>query len=133
MEAATVAELAAGALAGPKLARIVETYRRDGICVVCDLLPHAMLDELAGRYDFDAAHRYVDGDPFKNFQKGPALNPDYDGNLHLQLNLPRSHPFVRPEIMSNPIIEQIAVAVLSGPVYIRYINGNTACPGSGCA
>lgn len=27
-------------------------------------------------------------------------------------------------------VPQIAVAVLDGPCYIRYINGNTACPGS---
>jgi len=50
-----------------------------------------------------------------------------DGNLHLQLNLPRCHPYVQPEIVSNPIIEQVAGAVLHGLVYIRYINGNTAC------
>lgn len=50
-----------------------------------------------------------------------------DGNLHLQLNLPRCHPYVHPEIVANPIIEQVAGAVLHGLVYIRYINGNTAC------
>ena len=53
-----------------------------------------------------------------------------DGNLHLQLNLPRCHPYVHPEIVANPIIEQVAGAVLHGLVYIRYVNGNTACPGA---
>lgn len=85
---------------------------------------------LTHRYDFDAAHRYVTGDPFKQNQKGPALNPEYDGNLHLQLNLPRCHPYVHPEIVANPIIEQIAGAVLHGLCFIRYVNGNTACPGA---
>ncbi len=57
---------------------------------------------------------------------GTIVGPD-DGNLHLQLNLPRCHPYVQPEIVANPIIEQVAGAVLHGLVYIRYINGNTAC------
>eukprot|EP01045_Picozoa_sp_COSAG04_P026326 COSAG04_NODE_3634_length_2656_cov_1.231521_7_plen_41_part_01 len=38
--------------------------------------------------------------------------------------------YVFPEVMSNPIIEQFASAAL-GPCYIRFYNGNTACPGSG--
>lgn len=36
----------------------------------------ALLCSLVHRYDFDAAHRYVNGDQFKQNQKGPALNPD---------------------------------------------------------
>ena len=130
MEAVSVEEHARGALDADKLGRIVETYHRDGLCVLANVLPHAMLDALAHRYDFDCAHRYVHGDPFKGNQKGPALDPAYDGNLHLQLNLPRCHPYVQPEIVANPIIEQIAVAVLRGPVFIRYFNGNSALPGA---
>jgi hypothetical protein len=128
--AVSAAERAAGALSAAKLEWVASTYEREGLCVLEDLLPHAMLDELAHRYDYDCAHRYVGGDQFKGGQKGPALNPAYDGNLHLQLNLPRCHPYVRPEIVSNPIIEQVAVAVLGGACYIRYINGNSALPGS---
>ena len=35
--------LAEGSLAPEKLARIVDTYRRDGVCVVCDVIDAAML------------------------------------------------------------------------------------------
>jgi hypothetical protein len=129
-EYVSAAEVAAGLLQPEKLARVVSAYEADGLCVLCNVIPPTVLDELCHRYDFDAAHRYVSGDPFKGGQKGPALNPDYNGNLHLQLNLPRCHPYVRPEIVANPIIEQVAAAVLHGPVFIRYINGNTACPGA---
>ena len=130
MEWVTPAEKAAGQLSAEKLARVVDKYERDGLCVLAGVIDTDVLDALAHRYDFDAAHRYANGDQFKGNQRGPALNPEYDGNLHLQLNLPRCHPYVHPEIVANPIIEQVAQAVLHGLVYIRYVNGNTACPGA---
>ena len=43
MERVSAAELAEGSLAPEKLARIVDTYRRDGVCVVCDVIDAAML------------------------------------------------------------------------------------------
>ena len=87
-EYVSAAEVAAGLLQPEKLARVVSAYEADGLCVLCNVIPPTVLDELSHRYDFDAAHRYVSGDPFKGGQKGPALNPDYNGNLHLQVVIP---------------------------------------------
>jgi hypothetical protein len=42
-EAVSAAELACGALDPDKLARIVATYQRDGLCVLTNVLPHDML------------------------------------------------------------------------------------------
>ena len=94
----------------------------------------------AERLDFDAAYQVyeaarqlaaegeIDGDA-----SGAAAN--WAGNvgelgLHLEMGLPRTPPLIFPEVLTNPIVEQ-CVARLLGPAFIRYYNGNTACPMSG--
>ena len=94
----------------------------------------------AERLDFDAAYQVyeaacqlaaegeIDGDA-----SGAAAN--WRGNvgelgLHLEQGLPRTPSFIFPEVLTNPIVEQ-CVARLLGPAFIRYYNGNTACPMSG--
>jgi hypothetical protein len=127
------------------LARLDATFRSDGIAVLQNVIPHAVLDTIAARLDFDAAHQYFDaarvavaegaaagGDGLKE-DGAPAASFSGDVarlGLHLELGLPRTPELVFPEIVCNPIIEQ-AVARLLGPAFIRYYNGNTACPASG--
>lgn len=54
------------------------------------------------------------------------------GHGHLQLGAPRNDPFVLPQIVANPIIEQVVVAILRSPARLGFYNGNCAMPGSGC-
>ena len=139
-ECVSSAEAARGQLDSDKLQRLVIGWKRDGLAILANVIPHAALDAIRDRLDFDAAHRYVNGDIFKGNPPPKATSPEYaeqlqqgavDGlNLHLQLAPPRQAPFYPREIYANPIIEQLAVALLGGDCYIRYINGNTACPGS---
>ena len=49
----------------------------------------------------------------------------------LQLGLQRTHPFITPEVIRNPLIEQVAEAVLGPRAFLGFVNGNTNCPGSG--
>jgi ectoine hydroxylase-related dioxygenase (phytanoyl-CoA dioxygenase family) len=141
-ECVSEAEAAAGRLGAAKLARLVAGWKRDGLAVLANVIEDGpALDAIRERLDFDAAHRYANGDIFKGTGPAPpkATDPEYvaalaEGseplNLHLQLAPPRQAPFYPAEIYANPIIEQLAVALLGGDCYIRYINGNTACPGS---
>ena len=56
--------------------------------------------------------------------------PQPHHHRHAQQGLPRSAPWVLPSIVSNPLIEQCAIALL-GPCYFQTNNGNTNLPGSG--
>jgi len=140
-------EDARGAMLGEEtLARLDATFRADGIAVLQNVIPREILDTIAARLDFDAAHQVFDAGRAmlaaedrtpsnENLEDGaPASSFAGDAEmlgLHLELGLPRTSEFVFPEIVSNQIIEQV-VARLLGPCFVRYYNGNTACPGSGC-
>jgi hypothetical protein len=50
---------------------------------------------------------------------------------HLQLGPPRCAPWVREEFVANPIIEQVAAAILGPSPFLSWFNGNCNCPGSG--
>ena len=34
-------------------------------------------------------------------------------------------------MLANPVVEQVVTRLLGGGVFMRYYNGNTACPGTG--
>ena len=116
-EATSREERVRGFLAGEKLARLVEGFIRDGVAVLEGAIPHKDLDALAIRMDYDSAHRH-------------AVQQNYTrSHGHLQQGTPRTAPWVLPSLVSNPLIEQIAIAVL-GDAYLTFYNGNTALPGS---
>lgn len=118
-----------------------------------NVVPHEVLDRVAQRLDWDAAHQVV-GDVLGNSEAYRAANG------HLACGLPRNSPHVHPEIVCNPIMEQVkqssgtthagcgadrgsccccdkpvvleqlVVTCLGGAAFMRYYNGNTSLPGS---
>ena len=120
--AVTAAEWQAGAVTDPqKLQHIVDVFKKEGVVVVDNVVPHNVLDAMAARLDHDAAHQV--------FSEARLAEGRPSG--HLACGLPRQAPWVFPEIVCNPIIEQIVVHCLGGAAFIRYYNGNTSLPGSG--
>jgi hypothetical protein len=89
--------------------------------VVEDLIPGPVLDHLAVRLDFDAAHQVTSEQKYA--ERGVF------GHGHLQMGLPRCAPWVAEEVVANPIMEQCAAAIL-GPCFLGFYNGNTNTPQS---
>jgi hypothetical protein len=109
-ECVSKAESAAGCLEPAKLARLRDGWLESGLAVLANVIPQHALDAIEARLDYDAAHRYVHGDIFK--QGSPrCTDADYFERGHdrnFQLGLPRHAPhFESPEIWANPIIEQV--------------------------
>ena len=132
-EYVTAAETAAGALDPPKLERLRRAFEADGVVVLCDVIPHPVLDHIATQLDFAAAH-YVATD--KGHERGAQGGFPRDGSrpgLQICSGIARQAPWVCPELVANPIIEQVAQAVLGldSEIFIRYFNCNSSCPGSG--
>lgn len=124
METVTPQEYSAGEITdAAKLGRIREAFLRDGIAVVQNCVPAHICDQMGERLDWDAAHQVA-----KDALGGHEAFRAASG--HLACGLPRVAPHVFPEVVANPIIEQLAVTCLGGAAFIRYYNGNTSLPGS---
>ena len=138
---ATDAEWASGRLESSKVADVVNLFRAGGFATVGNVIPHAVLDSLRPRMDYDAAQQAVVA---KYEERGPASG----AGGHLQMGVPRMTPWVAKEIVTNPILEQLAAALLlgagtaaaaaspgsgdgGGEVFLAFFNGNTNIPGSG--
>jgi len=95
-------------------------------CTIGNVVPAHALDALQARMDYDAAHQSVE---LKWEERGARSG----AGGHLQMGVPRMAPFVQKELVSNPIIEQLAVVLLGEPreVFLAFFNGNTNVPGSG--
>lgn len=50
---------------------------------------------------------------------------------HLQLGLRRYAPYVRADLVANPLIENVVATVLGEGAWLGFYNGNVNCPGSG--
>ncbi len=69
------------------------------------------------------------GERLRHGTRGPGIHGGQ--HKHLQQAPPRHAPWVTSGWVANPIIEQIATAVLGEGCYLSYCDGNTALPGSG--
>ncbi len=108
------------------LLQIEILMRGSRYCTIGNVIPTRALDVLQARMDYDAAHQSVE---LKWEERGVRSG----AGGHLQMGVPRMAPFVPQEIVANPIIEQLAVALLGEPreVFLAFFNGNTNIPGSG--
>lgn len=129
-EAATTHEQRRGWLDPDKVARLAESVLATGVAVLEDVVPTADLDFLALRMDFDSAHQLVSSKWKERRAFGSREEHEQLGGGHAQQGLPRTAPWVLPSIVSNPFLEQCAIALL-GPCYFQTNNGNTNLPGSG--
>ena len=147
-EAASPAEQAAGRLGADKLAAMAAAFARDGVVILANVIPHAVLDAAAARLDYDAALLVLQGAAAAKRDEESSVVEDGQtggargdpravddtfggkGGQHIEVGLPRDAEHSFPEILTNPLIEQCVQAFL-GPANVRYWCGNTACPGSG--
>eukprot|EP01045_Picozoa_sp_COSAG04_P031764 COSAG04_NODE_5992_length_1438_cov_1.634802_2_plen_129_part_01 len=108
--------------------------------VVENVVPERIVDQLQPRMLSDAAALA---------ERRAWETRDGSGNGHLQMGAPKNAPWVHPEVVSNPLIEQIATAVVGrsargggefhpladdggGPTtWLGFFNGNCATPFAG--
>ena len=144
MLAATDAEYRAGALAPAKLRELTAQLQSEGVAVLGNVISPATLDALRPKLDLDAAQQAIDyhlgrGDArILTGAGGLRVVPDKEPNPktkrvqgHLQLGLQRTGEYITPEIIANPLIEQVVSEVLGPGCFLGFVNGNTNCPGSG--
>lgn len=113
----------AGAIEAGKLTAIVNEIRTVGYAVLqdivspetCDLLTRSVLE---------------DAERVKNMGK-VTHHEVVTGQGHLQLGLRRYAPFVRADLLTNPIIECVVAGTLGPGAWLGFYNGNINWPGSG--
>ena len=144
MLAATDAEYRAGALAPAKLRELTAQLQSEGVAVLGNVISAATLDALRPKLDLDAAQQAIDyhlgrGDArILTGAGGLRVVPDKEPNPktkrvqgHLQLGLTRTGEYITPEVIANPLVEQVVSEVLGPGFFLGFVNGNTNCPGSG--
>eukprot|EP01052_Picozoa_sp_SAG31_P042896 SAG31_NODE_6965_length_1831_cov_1.802654_1_plen_241_part_00 len=125
---ASARERADGVLDDAKLATLVQTFRELGYATVGNVIPAEALDALQGRMDYDAAHQAA-------ARKWEERGGRSGAGGHLQMGVPRMAPYVSGAIVANPIIEQLAVALLGQPreIFLAFFNGVPANSNSALA
>ena len=101
--AVSVAEREAGELSAATLEQVVARIRTEGFVVVDGIVSISTLDELRPQLDLQAAEQLLEGSTEAS-----------DG--FLSNGLPRAAPFIRPEVVCNPIIEQVRPVPRTGHV-----------------
>ncbi|MCB0122448.1 MAG: phytanoyl-CoA dioxygenase family protein [Caldilineaceae bacterium] len=113
----------AGTLTPEKLKRIRSSFATTGYAVVSRFIPPAICELL-----LQAVHEDV---ALVRARPEPTLHEQRTGVGHLQLGLRRCAPFVKAEIVANPLIESIVAALLGPGAWLGFYNGNVNTPGSG--
>lgn len=112
-----------GTLTPDKLKRIRSSFETNGYAVIsrfispetCELLNQSVLEDVA----------QVRARP------EPTLHEQRTGVGHLQLGLRRHAPFVKSELIANPLIESVVAELLGAGAWLGFYSGNVNCPGSG--
>lgn len=114
--AVSAREVADGRLAASTLAVLRRNFTENGVVVLDGVLPTEALDTLRDIMD-------------ANTVRG-AVDPDWDG-----LIVPRHEPWVLPDIVCNPLVEQVAAELLgttgvAGGALLTIYQSNTNLPGT---
>ena len=118
----TEAERLSGVMAAGKLAAIAEDVAVTGYAVVGGLIPMDVCELLMTSVLEDAEQVRAAG------RKTP--HEEATGEGHLQLGLRRYAPYVRAELVANPLIESVVAAVLGPRAWLGFYSGNVNLPGS---
>ncbi len=118
----TSEEKAEGRLDPDKLASIVNDINTQGYAVVADLVSEETRRLLMESVREDAEAIYS-ADELTPHEK-------HTGEGHLQLGLRRRAPYVRADLLTNPLIEHIVAGVLGEHAWLGFYNGNVNMPGS---
>ena len=112
----------AGNIDSDKLMSIVDDISMQGYAVVADLVSEETRRLLMESVCEDAEAIHATG----------KLTPHekHTGEGHLQLGLRRRAPYVRSDVLTNPLIEHIVVGVLGDHAWLGFYNGNVNMPGS---
>ena len=112
-----MAEHAAGILDAHKLDRLAGEFAERGFVVLGNAVPDTqVLAALETAMDLTAAVKLLQQEfHTSQTQLGPLL--------------PRTAPWVRPEINANPVVEQLVVRLLGGSdAFVRWHGSNTSLP-----
>ena len=116
-------ERQSGTLAPEKLAAIVSDIQGIGFAVVENVISAETQALLTQSVLEDVERIRQTGQPTRHEKNtGPG---------HLQLGLRRYGPYVRADLVANPIIECVVAGVLGKGAWLGFYNGNVNCPGSG--
>ena len=120
MLGATAAEQAAGSLAPSTLEAVTEQLLQTGFCVLGNVVPHAVLDQLNPQLDLQAAQHVA-----LSLQDGGAAGLQAPARgWSLPGGFPRTQPHCHPLIVTNPLIEQVVAATLEEGAFLSFCNGN---------
>ncbi len=119
--AVTPEEMADGGLSEERLSQAVRAISDDGYVVLEDIVDHAHLDALREKMTEDT-NTLIGREQWGGAGRVPH---------HLQQGAPPHAPYIFPDIVANPITNQVTVALLGEGAYNSFYNGNTNCPGSG--
>ena len=120
--AITKQERSEGVISADKLADITRDIERVGFAVVGGLISPETCRLLASSVVEDAEIVHATGTPTGHEQR--------TGQGHLQLGLRRYAPYVRADLVANPLIEHVVAAVLGQGAWLGFYNGNVNLPGS---
>ena len=116
-------EWRSGSLAEDKLDQVQESFDSIGFAVVAGLVPPAICEQLMTAFLEDV----------ELIREKAGLTPHekHTAEGHLQLGPRRSGPYVRSEMVANPVLESVVAKLLGSGAWLGFYNGNVNCPGSG--
>ena len=115
-------ERSAGTISANKLDAISADISAKGYAVVSGLIPSTVCEMLMASILEDAERVRAVG------KRTP--HEERTGKGHLQLGLRRYAPYVRPELVANPLIESIVAGTLGPGAWLGFYSGNVNLPGS---
>jgi len=118
----TEEERSNGALAAEKIALITSEISTRGFAVVTGLISPQTCELLLTSVLEDAQRVRALGKT--------TAHEEHTGRGHLQLGLRRFAPYVRSDLVANPLIEHVVAAMLGPAAWLGFYNGNVNLPGS---
>ncbi|MEM7031715.1 MAG: phytanoyl-CoA dioxygenase family protein [Chloroflexota bacterium] len=116
-------ERKAGALSADKLKNIRNSFETIGYAVVSGFVSAETRELLFQSVLEDVELIRARSDLTRHEQR--------TGVGHLQLGLRRYAPYVKPELVANPLIESVVAELLGAGAWLGFYSGNVNTPGSG--
>jgi hypothetical protein len=112
-----------GSLAEEKLELIQDSFNSIGFAVVFGLVSSSVCKQLMTAFLEDVE--------LIREKPGLTMHEKHTAEGHLQLGPRRHAPYVREELVANPILESVVAKLLGPGAWLGFYNGNVNCPGSG--
>ncbi len=115
-------ERRSGRISPDTLESIIRDVQREGYAVVRNVVPRETCSFLNESILEDVARVRAFGRVTQH-EMNTALG-------HLQLGIRRYAPYVKPELVANPLVECVVAGVLGRGAWLGFYSGNINCPGS---